>query len=215
MRSDAIDQIISTYLRMPAKVSWKAAIGDSIRGVFEEGRIELAGVSTLALPFDRLVFESDRFQLTPGIPATIHVVRPRLELSIDQRQLDRWLVRARAPFDLRLEQDAIEFEMALGGFPITRTRTELEISRGWISLRPVHAELLGLRNRLANLFRTTLPLPRLAPQTRLTAIRHARGAIRVELTLDDFEEEINAGLVDRLQARFLPFARRSSREDPP
>ena len=179
-----------------------------MRGIFEGGRIELAGISVLALPFDRLVFESDRFQLTPGLPARIQVIGPRLEVSIDQRQLDRWLRRVRAPFELALQAEGIEFQIALAGFPISRTLTTLEIARGWLALKPRHAEFMGLQNRLASLFRTYLPMPRLAPQTRITAIRHVEGAIRFELTLDDFEDEISPGLVDRLQSRFLPFARR-------
>ena len=63
-----------------------------------------------------------------------------------------------------------------------------------------------VRNRLAGLFRTYLPLPRLAPETRLTGVEHVDGAIRLELTLDDFEDVITPGLVERMQSRFLPFA---------
>ena len=95
MRSDAIDELLSGYLKMPAKVSWEGALADSIRGVFEGVRLELAGVAILALPFDRLVFRADRFQFTPGIPASFEAVRPRIDISIDQRQLDRWLRRTR------------------------------------------------------------------------------------------------------------------------
>ena len=48
MRSDAIDQLLTTYLEMPAKVSWRGALADSARGIFEGGRLELAGVAVLA-----------------------------------------------------------------------------------------------------------------------------------------------------------------------
>ncbi|MEE8164279.1 MAG: hypothetical protein V3T64_01800 [Myxococcota bacterium] len=209
MRSDAIDQLLSSYLKQPAKVSWKGAVGDSVRGIFEDGRLELAGISVLALPVDRLVFEADRFQFTPGIPATIEGVNPRGEDSVDPQQLERWLARTPTPFTLLLRADGIEFQMELGGFPISRMLTSLEIRGGWIALKPRHAEFLGLQNRLASLFRAYLPLPRLAPQTRITAIRHAEKSIRFELTLEDFEDEITPGLIDRLWSRFVPFARRS------
>jgi hypothetical protein len=213
LRSDAIDQLLSAYLKQPAKVSWSGALGDSVRGIFEGARLELAGVSVMALPFDRLVLESDRFQITPGIPATIEVVRPRVEVSIDQRQLDLWLRRARAPFALGLADDGIEFRMDLRGFEISRVLTSLEITRGWVVLKPQRAEFLGLTNRLASLFNTYLPIPRLAPQTRVTAIRHAEGAIRVELTLDDFEDDITPGLVDRMWSRFVPFSRGAAAQE--
>lgn len=208
MRSDAIDELISSYLKMPAKVSWDGALADSIRGVFEGVRIELAGLAILALPFDQMVFRADRFQFTPGIPARIEAVRPKIEVSINQRQFDLWLRRARVPFELRLIEDAIEFRMSVGGFPLTRTKTELGIQRGWFVLRPKRIEVFGVRARLVSVFRTYLPLPRLAPQTRLTGIEHADGALRFELSLDDFADVITPGLIERLQGRFLPFARK-------
>ncbi len=207
MRSDAIDQVISTFLEMPARVSWSGALADSARGHFEDARLELAGMAVLALPVERLVLEARRFQFVPGIPARFVVEGPRLVVTIDQRQVDTWLDRTRAPFALRLTRESIEFRMDVAGFPISRAETEVQISRGWVVLRPKHQEFLGIRNRLASLFRTYVPLPRLAPQTRLTGIEHDEGVIRLELTLDDFEDVITPGLVDRVQERFLPFAR--------
>jgi len=207
VRSDAIDQLLSTYLELPARVSWQGALADSARGIFEGGRLELAGVAMLALPFDRLILESDRFQFIPGIPARISATGPRIVVSIDQRQVDQWLARARAPFELRLTESAVEFRMDIAGFALGRAETELAVQRGWFVLRPKHAELLGFRNRLASLFRTYLPLPRLAPQTRLSGVEHVEGAIQLEMSLDDFEEEITPGLVKRMQERFLPFAK--------
>lgn len=207
MRSDAIDQLLSTYLEMPARVSWRGALADSALGRFESVRLELAGVAVLALPFERLVLEADEFKFSPGIPARIFATGPRVILSIDQRQLDTWLRRSRAPFSLDLKEDCIEFRMEIGGFPITRAKAELYVQRGWFVLRPLRAELMGFQNRLASLFRSYVPLPRLAPQTRLTGVEHVDGAIRLELGLDDFEETITPGLVERMQERFLPFAR--------
>ena len=218
MRSDAIDQILSTYLELPARVSWKGALADSARGIFEGGRLELAGLAMLALPFERLVLEAERFQFIPGFPARISATGPRIIVSIDQRQVDQWLAKARAPFELKLTASAIEFRMNIAGFAFSRVETEVSVRRGWIVLRPKHAELLGFRSRLASLFRTYLPLPRLAPQTRLTGVEHVLGAIRLEMRLDDFEENISPGLIDRMQKRFLPFAQlgsgKASKSDP-
>ena len=207
MRSDAIDELLSNYFKMPAKVSWEGALADSVRGVFEGPRLELAGLAILALPFDRIVFRADRFEFTPGIPARFEAVLPRIEVLIDQRQIDRWLHRAHAPFKLRLVEGAIEFLMDVGGFPITRTETELRVQRGWFVFRPKRAEFLGVRTRLVSLFRTYLPLPRLAAQTRLTGIKHFEGALQLELSFDDFADVITPGLIERLQKRFLPFAK--------
>lgn len=207
MRSDAIDQLLSTYLEMPARVSWQGALAESARGHFEGARLELAGVALLALPFDRVVLESDEFHFTPGLPARITASGPRMIVTLDQRQIDEWLARSRAPFALRLTERAVEFRMDVAGFPISRAETELSVRRGWFILRPKRAAFLGFENRLARLFQTYVPLPRLAPETRLTQIEHAPGSIRLELTFDDFEDEITPGLVDRMQERFVPFAK--------
>ncbi len=46
MRSDAIDQLISSYLKQPVKVSWESGTADVLRGSFDSPRIELAGLAT-------------------------------------------------------------------------------------------------------------------------------------------------------------------------
>ena len=153
------------------------------------------------------MLQAERFQFTPGLPARFEATQPEIEISIDQREVDRWLRRTRAPFDLRLIDGAIEFRVEVGGFAISRTETELRIQGGWFVLQPKHAEFLGVRARLVWLFRTYLPLPKLAPQTRLTGIEHIEGAVRLRLSLDDFEDVITPGLVERLRGRFLPFAK--------
>lgn len=207
MHSDAIDDLISKYLAMPARVSWKGALGDSVRGTFVGGRLELAGVAVLALPCQRLVLESERFQFTPGLPARIQAVGPRIEMTIEQLQIDRWLARLRAPFRLALHESGVELALDVAGYPVTRAEAELCIDRGWFVLRPRRASVFGLENRLAALFRAFFPMPKLAPETQLSAIRHERGALRLEFRLEDFEEELRPGLALRLQERFLPLPR--------
>jgi hypothetical protein len=207
MHSDAIDELISTYLAMPARVSWKGALGDSVRGTFVGGRLELAGVAVLALPCQRLVLESERFQFTPGLPARIRAVGPRIEMTIEQAQMDRWLARAKAPFRLKLQDNGIELALDVAGYPVTRVQAELCIDRGWFVLRPRRASFFGLENRLVALFRAFFPMPKLAPETRLSGIRHERGALVLEFRLGDFEEELRPGLAQRLQQRFLPLPR--------
>ncbi|MEZ4334835.1 MAG: hypothetical protein R3F35_24015 [Myxococcota bacterium] len=207
MQSRAIDELLSQYLKVPARVSWKGALGDSMRGTFVGGRLELAGIAVLALPCQRLVLESERFQFTPGLPARIQAIGPRVELTIEQGQIDRWLQRVRAPFTLRLREDDLEFALDLAGFPITRAAASLEIDRGWFVLRPKRASLFGVQNHLAALFRTYFPMPRLAPETRLSGIHHRPGSLVLSLSLADFEEDLTPGVVERLQRRFLPMPR--------
>jgi hypothetical protein len=108
---------------------------------------------------------------------------------------------------LTLTDRAIDLQADVAGWSLGRIETEFAIRHGWLVLRPLHAEFLGFRSDIARLLRSFVPLPRLAPQTRLTGIEHLVGAIRLELSLDDFEDVITPGLVDRMQARFLPVPR--------
>ena len=144
MRSDAIDQLLSTYLELPARVSWNGALADSARGIFEGGRLELAGVAMLALPFERLVLEAERFQFIPGIPARISATDPRILVSIDQHQVDQWLDQARAPFQLRLTGTALEFRMDFAGIQLSRVEMELQVRR--IQMEYIHLQAKFLLN---------------------------------------------------------------------
>lgn len=204
MRSQAIDDLISQYLALPARVSWDGALGDSMRGIFEGGRLELAGIALLALPCRRLVLACERFEFSPGLPARIRATAPRVELVLDQAFVERWLARMRAPFSLALKAEGIAFSFDVAGLPVSRALATLEIDRGWFVLRSKRGELLGFENRLAALFRAFFPMPKLAPETRLDAIRHREGELVLELALADFEEEVRPGLVERMQQRFLP-----------
>ena len=185
---------------------WESALAHGTQGHFERVHLEFSGLAVLTLPFERVSLEARRFQFIPGLPAHISVEDPRLVLSIGQPQLDSWLTRTHAPFDLRLTRGCVEFRLELGGLPITRAETELSIASGWLALKPKRTEFLGLENRLASAFRTYLPIPRLAPQTRLTGVEHAEGSLRLQLTLDDFDDQVTPGLVERIQERFLPFS---------
>jgi hypothetical protein len=75
---------------------------------------------------------------------------------------------------------------------------------GWFVLQPKRASILGMPNYVASLFRTYLPLPPLAGNTRLDGIHHEPELLRLSFALEDFEEEVSPGLLTRLQKRLLP-----------
>src|SRR5690606_5887969 len=112
-----------------------------------------------------------------------------------------------APFTLALRERDVELALDVVGIPVTRAAASLEIDRGWFVLRPKQASLFGLQNHLAALFRTYFPMPRLAPETRLSSIRHHPGALVLPPARSDFEEDLTPGLVEGLQRRSLPIPR--------
>ena len=81
MRSDAIDRIVSTYLKQPVKLSWKGSIADPLRGRLEEVTLTLAGVATAWIALDEIVLGAAHVEITPGLPARISVQRPHVQLA--------------------------------------------------------------------------------------------------------------------------------------
>ena len=82
MRSDAIDQWLSSYLELPVKLSFEGSVGDALRGTFEGVALEVAGVATAWLPLERIALRAERASLTPGLPAVLGVVGPVVSLTV-------------------------------------------------------------------------------------------------------------------------------------
>ncbi|MCP5058132.1 MAG: hypothetical protein GY937_15610 [bacterium] len=204
MRSDAIDQVLSTYLRQPVRLSWKGAIADTILGTFERPRVELGGLATAWVPFEEVVLDADKVTFQPGVPARLAIEAPRVELAVGQAEIDKWMGRLQLPFRLLLEETSLIAKTRIAGFPVGELEARLDIVGGWFVLKPRRASILGIPGALAPLFRTYLPLPPLPQDARLVAIDHEPGLLRLTVEADDFEERITPGLVGRLQKRMMP-----------
>ncbi len=206
MRSDRIDQLLTRYVKQPVKLSWSGSLTDALLGSFEGARLELAGVATAWLPLQRVVLEAERVKLTPGLPARLRVEVPRVELSVGQLDVDLWLSRFDLPFRLELAEKGLVVHTEIAGFPVGEFETSLDVVRGWFVLRPRRASFLGVPGYVSSLFRTYLPLPPLPEQTRLVAIGHEPEGINLTLEIDDIDEAVTPGLLDRLRRQILPFA---------
>ncbi len=207
MRSDPIDRILSSYLELPIRASWEGSAADSIRGSFQEPRLELDGLASSWLPLERVEFSADHARFTPGVPPRIEVEGPRLAISVGQSAVDDWVRRFRMPFRLRLGERGLQLETKVAGFPVGEIETKLEVVGGWFVLQPRRASILGVPNYVATLFRSYLPLPPLPSDARLLRIDHCPEEVQLTFAVDDFEETITPGLMDRLQARLLPWSR--------
>ncbi len=204
MRSDAVDQLLSGYLKQPVRLSWRGAASDAVRGSFERPRVELAGLATAWVPLEEVALEADHVALHPGVPARLAVQGPRVEVAVGQSDLDRWLKRFQLPFRLELEDTSLTVHTEIAGFPVARLDARLDVVRGWFVLKPRSASLLGVPNYVASLFRTYLPIPPLPEDARVVAIDHEPEMLRLTFEADDFEERVTPGLVDRLRRRVLP-----------
>jgi hypothetical protein len=206
VRSDAIDQWLSSYLEMPVKLAFEGSMGDALRGTFEGVSLEVAGVATAWLPLERIGLHAARASLTPGLPAVLSVEEPVVSLTVGQRDLDRWQGRFQLPFKLQLGEKGLIVNTEVAGIALSEFETKLEVVNGWFVLRPRSVSILGVPSQIARWFRAYLPLPPVSPEARLTGIDHAAGRITLHFSVSDFEEEITPGMLNRLRKRLLPWA---------
>jgi hypothetical protein len=205
VRSDAIDQWLSSYLELPVKLSFEGSVGDALRGTFEGVSLEIAGVATAWLPLERIELSAARATLTPGLPASLAMAEPAVAITVGQRDLDRWQRRFQLPFRLSLAEKGVIVHTEFAGLALSEFETGLEVVNGWFVLRPRRASILGIPSQLASWLRAYLPLPPISPEARLCGIDHAPGQLTLHFAISDFEEKITPGLLQRLRKRLLPW----------
>ena len=205
MRSDAIDQWLSSYLELPVKLSFEGSVGDALRGTFDGVCLEIAGVATAWLPLERIRLSAARATLTPGLPAVLAVEEPVVSLTVGQRDLDRWQRGSQLPFRLQLGEKGLSVNTGIAGVVLTEFEAQLEVVNGWFVLRPRSVSILGIPSQLARWLRAYLPLPPVSPEARLTGIDHAAGRLTMHFSISDFEEEVTPGMMQRLRKRLLPW----------
>ena len=171
MRSVALDEIVSRYLELPVRASWHGGALDLLRGRLDDPRIELGGIATSWLPLEGVVLCAHRSRLTPGLPARLHVEEPEVVALVGQRDIERWAARFQLPFELELTENGLVARARVAGLPVVEVEVRLGVVGGWFVLKPRRASLLGVPNYAAWIFRTYLPLPRLARGARLEEIR--------------------------------------------
>ena len=205
MRSDAIDQWLSSYLELPVKLEFEGSDGDALRGTYEGVSLEIAGVATAWLPLERIRLSAARATLTPGLPAVIAVEEPVVSITVGQRDLDRWQGGIQLPFRLQLGEKGLVINTEIAGFALSELEMRLEVVNGWFVLRPGSVSILGIPSQLARWLRAYLPLPPVSPEARLTGIDHAAGRLAMHFAISDFEEEVTPGMMQRLRRRLLPW----------
>lgn len=199
-----IDQLVSSWLERPVRVTWSHASGLPLPDLYEDPAIAFSGLATAWLDLDTVIWRAGRVAFTPGLPAALAVTAPVLAVTVAQAAVDRWLGRFDLPFRLELGADALIVHTEVAGLPLARLEARIGIVNGWFVLQPQRASFLGMPNYLATLFRTYLPLPPLADSARLAEIRHAPGQLTLAFALRDFTETVTPGLFLRLQRRLTP-----------
>ena len=205
MRSDAIDQLVGRFLKQPVKVSWEGSAADAVMGTFEGARVELAGIATAWLRLERVVLDTSRASIRPGVPATIEVIGGTVQLAVGQAEVDRWVSRFQLPFRIGLNEKGIAVKMEFAGLPVSEFEMQLEVVRGWFVLKPKKASFMGVPSWVPRMLRSYLPLPPISEEVKITAIGHEPGLLTLTFAVEDFEETVTPGLADRLRRRVMPF----------
>lgn len=202
--SSVIDQLVSSYFELPVRIDWGRASGMPFPDRFEDAELEFSGLATAWLDLSEVVWRADEVHFIPGMPATVRVSGPRVEIAVGKDDLTRWLKRFELPYRIELADDAIVVHTELAGLPVAQVEARLEVVGGWFVLQPRRASIMGVPNYVAALFRTYLPIPPLAGDTRLASIQHEPEVLRLTFALQDFEEQVTPGMLGRLQKRLLP-----------
>ena len=199
-----IEQLVSSYFQLPVQVDWKRATGLPLPDRYDEPRLTFSGLATSWIDLEQVTWRARQVHFVPGIPMTVHVVEPRVDVTVGKAELARWLKRFELPYRVELVEDALVIHSELAGVPVAEMEAHLEIENGWFVLQPHRASILGMPNYLAALFRTYLPLPPLAGNIELQAIHHEPDRLRLTFALEDFDEQVTPGLITRLQKRLVP-----------
>jgi hypothetical protein len=203
-RSTVIDHLVSSYFELPVRVHWRDATGMPFPDHFAQARLEFSGLATAWMDLKQVAWLAESVRFVPGLPATVVVRGPRVQISVGKAELDRWLKRFDLPFRLELGEHGLIVHTEIAGFPLAKLEARLEVVNGWFVLQPRRASVLGVPNYVATLFRTYLPLPPLSGNFQLEAITHEPDVLRLTFTLPDFEEPVTPGLLARLQQRLVP-----------
>lgn len=205
-RSDVIDQLVSSYLKLPVQIRWSEARGLPFPNTFVAARLEFTGIATSWLRLEQVIWHTDELRFVPGFPAKIYLQAPGIEIVVGQDEVDRWREQFSLPYRLELGDSGLIVHTELAGFPLAEFETGLEVVDGWFVLKPKRATVLGVPSYVSSLFRTYLPVPPLSKEMRLVGIKHETGLLRIRFGIDDFDEDVTPGLLLRLQKRFLPLS---------
>jgi hypothetical protein len=193
---DAASRIIDHPIRPRVKVSPQGML----RGELDVVKVTIPAVLAAGLVIDRVVIRAEHVRIAPGLPPRLQAHPVTLRAYVSQDNVDRWTRTARLPLRLVLTEDGVLLTTGIGGFKMSETLADLEVSGPFLRLAPKRMTIVGLPAPMLRFVRGYLPLPPLPKGARITQVRPGDGRLAVTFSLDALDEPLTPDIARRLRS---------------
>jgi hypothetical protein len=195
-----IDGAASRIVDHPIRPRVKASPQGLLRGELDVVKVEVPAVLAAGLVLDRVVVRAERLRIVPGLPPRLRAGPVGVRAYVSQENVDRWTRTARLPARVVLTDDGVVLTTGVGGFRMSETVADLEVSGRFLRLAPKRMTVVGLPAPLAPFLRGYLPLPPLPKGAQITEVRPGEGHLAVTFRLDEIDEPLTPDIARRLRA---------------
>jgi hypothetical protein len=194
-----LDSTASRIVDHPIRPRVKMSPQGLLRGELDVVKLEVPAVLAAGLVLDRVVVRAERLRVAPGFPPRLQAGPVGLRAWVCQEHVDRWTHTARLPIRLELTEEGVLLTTGVGGFRMSETLAELEVSGSFLRLAPKRMTIVGLPAPLARFVRGYLPLPPLPKGARITDVSPGDGELVVTFELANLDEPLTPDIARRLR----------------
>ena len=193
-----VDDAASRILDHPIRPRVKVTPAGMLRGELDVVKVTIPAVLAAGLVIDRVVIRAEHVRIAPGLPPRLQAHPVTLRAYVSQENVDRWTRTAHLPIRFVLTDEGVLLAAGVGGFTVSETLTDLEVSGRFLRLAPKRMTIVGLPTTLVRFFRGYLPLPPLPKGARISDVRHGDGELAVTFALEQLDEPITPDIARRL-----------------
>ena len=193
-----VDDAASRVINHPIRPRVKVSPTGMLRGELDVVKVTIPAVLAAGLVIDRVVIRAEHVRIAPGLPPRLQAGPVTLRAYVSQDNVDRWTRSAHLPMRLVLTDEGVLLTTGVGGFKMSETLADLEVSGRFLRLAPKRMTIVGLPTTLVRFFKGYLPLPPLPKGARITDVSHSDGELAVTFALEHLDEPITPDIARRL-----------------
>ncbi len=194
-----LDSTASRIVDHPIRPRVKMSPQGLLRGELDVVKVEVPAVLAAGLVLDRVVVRAEHVRVAPGFPPRLQAGPVGLRAWVCQEHVDRWTHTARLPIRVELTEEGVLLTTGVGGFRMSETLADLEVSGSFLRLAPKRMTIVGLPAPLARFFRGYLPLPPLPKGARIREVTPGDGELVVTFELPSLDEPLTPDIARRLR----------------